>query len=155
MDKFPSSVRTSYVRLTLFFSLLGTLKPDEVLQFHTEDGSKLPNARAVSSAIHGHVSEDLQAANMSLLVMQFGQFLDHDITLTAEAEMCNKCGTEPVLCCDYYLEKKNYTIQEMPKNCWPIPIPVNDSIFHQNGPKCLEFKRSNRVACRAEHDLTQ
>ena len=126
------------------------LKPDENLIFKSPDGVELPNARLVSQVIHGRESEDFKAENMSLLVMQFGQFLDHDITLTAEAEMCHKCGAEPIRCCDYYLEQKNYTRNQMPQNCWPIPVPDSDPIFGQGaGPACLEFKRSQRTACRS------
>ena len=77
-------------------------------------------------------SEDVEAAQMSLLVMQFGQFLDHDITLTAESEMCLNCGQEPVLCCDYFLGRQNYTAQNMPDKCWPIPVPENDPFFEGN-----------------------
>ena len=145
-----------------FFHLVETenlARPDKNMNFFYENGSELPNARLVSEIIHGHETEDFKAENMSLLVMQFGQFLDHDITLTAEAEMCHKCGEEPVRCCDYYLELKNYTRDEMPENCWPIPIPTFDLIFNQNKegprpPRCLEFKRSQRAACRsARHGL--
>ena len=136
-----------------FFHLVEKLNlaiPDRNMNFFTNAGSELPNARLVSEIIHGHETEDFKAENMSLLLMQFGQFLDHDITLTAEAEMCHKCGEEPVRCCDYYLEQKNYTRDQMPENCWPIPIPTSDTIFNQNnGPKCLEFKRSQRAACRS------
>ena len=63
------------------------------------------------------------------MVMQFGQFLDHDITLTAEADMCHQCGEEPANCCDYFLQRKNYTAEQMPDSCWPIPISQNDPVF--------------------------
>ena len=45
--------------------------------------SKLPNPRVVSSAIH-RVQETEPKPPISLMVMQFGQFLDHDMTLTPE-----------------------------------------------------------------------
>ena len=55
---------------------------------------------------------------------------DHDITLTAEADMCHQCGEDlPVSCCDYFLELRNYTVEEMPENCWPIPIIPDDPVF--------------------------
>ena len=95
-------------------------------------------------------SEDPQDSNMSVMVMQFGQFLDHDITLTPEADMCRKCGNEPIVCCDYFLNLKNYTKEQMPEECWPIPVPQTDQVFvGPNAPKCLEFKRSAHVLCPA------
>ena len=64
------------------------------------------------------------------MVMQFGQFIDHDLTLTAEAEkICQTCDLEPIQCCDYYLGIRNYTIDQMPAECWPIPVPENDQVF--------------------------
>ena len=77
------------------------LQKDKV-KFVLENGRDLPNARLVSSVIHGLA--EVEAENgMSLMTMQFGQFLDHDITLTAESDMCHECGEEPIRCCDYFL----------------------------------------------------
>ena len=38
-------------------------------------GHTMYNARWVSTVIHGHPNEDLEDDQMSLMVMQFGQFL--------------------------------------------------------------------------------
>lgn len=49
-----------------------------------------------------------------------------------------------------FTENKNYTIDQMPDECWPIIVPGNDPIFTgSSAPKCLEFKRSQRTACRS------
>ena len=88
----------------------------------------------------------------STLVMQFGQFLDHDLTFTAEADhMCLECDIEqPPQCCDYYLGLRNYTIEQMPDDCWPISVPENDRVFQgSEAPRCIDFRRSLRSACRS------
>ena len=78
----------------------------------------------------------------SLMVMQFGQFLDHDVTLTAEADMCKSCGETVELCCTYFLGELNYRPEDMPNNCWPIPVPDKDPDF---GGKNLIFIQLNFV----------
>ena len=44
--------------------------------------SSLPSARTVSLAVHQAQEEASSHEPVSLMVMQFAQFLDHDLTLT-------------------------------------------------------------------------
>ena len=48
--------------------------------------SKLPSARKVSRIVHQGVNKGKEQSKFSQMVMQFGQFLDHDFTLTPEQE---------------------------------------------------------------------
>lgn len=57
-----------------------------------------------------------------------GQFLDHDITLTLEAET----GEED--CCADSAEEA--------EECFPIQIPDKDKVFQSCGQTCLDFVRS-------------
>ena len=45
--------------------------------------SNIPNPRAVSSGVH-RVQGNKKLPPISVMLMQFGQFLDHDMTLTPE-----------------------------------------------------------------------
>ena len=54
------------------------------------------------------------------MVMQFGQFLDHDITLTPESEVHGCCKEEG----------KN---GEFAYDCFPILIPDSDTTFANLG----------------------
>ena len=61
--------------------------PDGDMEFTSLlTGNRLPNARRVSVEIHGNTtgpnSNPTELPNISMMVMQFGQFLDHDLTLT-------------------------------------------------------------------------
>ena len=116
----------------------------------------LPNARVVSSVVHavGEVEKE-DARQFSLLVMQFGQFLDHDLTLTPQTPSCRGgCGAgeggEDNVCCeqflDYHANPNSFPNYTRRPECWPIPIK-DDPYFGEEGPKCLEFRRSLKVEC--------
>ncbi|KAM7295225.1 uncharacterized protein ISCGN_024730 [Ixodes scapularis] len=100
-------------------------------------GSPLPSPRLVSFAVHGDLSHPHQRYTMML--MQLGQFIDHDIAHTPLSEgadgatlRCRACNSP---------ERVN-------KECFPIPIPSNDPHFpsvsrkNPNIPQCLPFTRS-------------
>ena len=59
------------------------------------------------------------------MVMQFGQFLDHDITLTPESE-AHGCCTDDAITGVFAAE------------CFPINFPCNDPTFSNLG--CITYK---------------
>lgn len=82
---------------------------------------KLPSARLASSTLSP--DKNRQEERYSNMLMQFSQFLDHDITLSPETEVEDCChSTNP--------------------ECMPIDVPRNDSFYSKFGVECLPFTRS-------------
>lgn len=96
-------------------------------------GKPLPNPRKISTIVHGSLQSPKDFKH-TLALMQWGQFLDHDITLTPMIRVangslhdCRECDADP-------------------NSCSPIPVPEDDPYFPPNNtrtgrPKCIEFVR--------------
>jgi hypothetical protein len=69
----------------------------------------------------------------TLALMQWGQYLDHDLTSTAFEHLAN--GS--ILDCS---ECDQTSIRRNP-NCQPIPIKQRDPYFPVNTKKCIPFTR--------------
>jgi len=93
----------------------------------------LPNPRYMSQK--NHPDEDQPDTRYTHMVMQFGQFLDHDLTLTPKDESLN--------CCE----------DPTPNNpkCFTIPIPSRDRFYSWVNltATCLNFVRSTPVCQRS------
>ncbi|XP_039299555.1 peroxidasin-like [Nilaparvata lugens] len=90
----------------------------------------LPPARAVSSRVHRDFSRDHEH-NVTMMFVAWGQLIDHDLTLTAEAK-------EPVTrrdpdCCG-----------QGPKhaNCLPASVPHDDPFYRKYNQRCISVLRS-------------
>ncbi|KAL5017897.1 hypothetical protein ScPMuIL_003619 [Solemya velum] len=88
---------------------------------------KLPSARVVSNIVHKG-EQSLEDTKLSQWVMQWGQFLDHDVVLTPLTE--GSMGGGALECCN-----GDGCLSE----CFPIRIPEDDPFF--NGT-CMNFVRS-------------
>ncbi|RCN46952.1 heme peroxidase, partial [Ancylostoma caninum] len=103
----------------------------------------MPNPRVISNVVHrdvfvehGKVSDASISFQYSHMIMQFGQFLGHDIThapLSAgpsgEALNCSRCDS----------------FRTVSENCLPIPVPEDDPFFSpfvDGEPRCISFVRS-------------
>uniref|UniRef100_A0A2C9KH87 Uncharacterized protein n=1 Tax=Biomphalaria glabrata TaxID=6526 RepID=A0A2C9KH87_BIOGL len=94
-----------------------------------KDGYPLPNPRTISSYVHPSTSDP---AARTIMVMQWGQWLDHDITEFPVVTNANG----PVKCCG-----PNGTLPtgDTNPNCFPILLPCHEVNF---AGSCMEFVRS-------------
>ncbi|XP_053385641.1 peroxidasin homolog pxn-2-like [Mercenaria mercenaria] len=97
-------------------------------------GESLPNARTVSNVIHRTDGGIELSEKLKLFAMGYGQFLDHDFTLTPEQDAVGDCCDE--------------VSQADTDNCFSIIIPEDDQyqpLF--TAGYCMEVKRSSPVLC--------
>ncbi|NP_001388741.1 myeloperoxidase isoform X1 [Rattus norvegicus] len=95
-------------------------------------GFKVPLARQVSNAIVRFPNDQLtKDQERALMFMQWGQFLDHDITLTPEPATRFSFLTG--------LNCETSCLQQQP--CFPLKIPPNDPRI-KNQKDCIPFFRS-------------
>lgn len=85
--------------------------------------SRLPNPRLVSSTFHAfrNISDSLRTE----MLMQFGQFIDHDVVGTAKQDLdcCSELGQEMMTCFNVDLK--------------------NDTHFAKLNRTCMQFTRSS------------
>merc|ERR1712223_2376735 len=96
------------------------------------DGSKLESARKISMTVaemENFLNKNTDETQ-TVLVMQMGQFIDHDITH-------NPAHTIPN-CCDNYSVSDKSSLDD---RCFPIEIPADDP-FWKGKRRCMEFTRS-------------
>jgi len=110
----------------------GLMSPRE----RTIAGQTLPSPRLISVNIHNDVSAPHVRYN--LMMMQWGQFIDHDITFTP----VNKGFGDSILDC----RRCDAALTVHPE-CLPIPVPENDPFFPRRNVSsgqlfCLPFTRS-------------
>ncbi|CAG0893851.1 unnamed protein product, partial [Cyprideis torosa] len=99
-------------------------------------GRPLPSPRIVSSFIHSDVSR--LHNRYSMMMMQFGQFLDHDITFTP----VHRGFQDSLLDC-----RDCSSAQTVHPECFPIPVPQNDPYYppvnlSTGVPMCIPLVRS-------------
>ncbi|XP_053698823.1 chorion peroxidase-like [Sabethes cyaneus] len=106
-------------------------------------GKLLPSARKVSA----HLFDDMHVPDkhLNVLMMQFGQFIVHDITKS-------KSAAEKVECC---LHGGKLASSNLHVACFPISVSANDPFYSRFGVRCMEFLRTATVPkhrCQAGHD---
>ncbi|XP_055908197.1 uncharacterized protein LOC129943021 [Eupeodes corollae] len=91
------------------------------------EGGALSSARFVSLLVHGAKEGD---APLTLMIVQWGQLLDHDLTSTAQPRSIN--GSVPSCCGS----------KDFHPLCFPIKVPLDDPWLAPLKVRCLEFLRS-------------
>lgn len=96
-------------------------------------GQPLPSARDISRRLFPDV--DRPHSHLNVMVMQFGQFIAHDVTQSAS--IVDDRGN-PISCCSAD------DAQPMPSHfaCMAIPVAKDDEFYGRFGKRCINFVRS-------------
>ncbi|XP_065580861.1 peroxidase-like isoform X1 [Artemia franciscana] len=109
-----------------------------------KSGAELPNVRAIRSRVL--FDEDHPWNDATHMSMQWGQFLDHDLS---HVPMFRSANDSVIQCCS----SKNELLSPKKKHrhCFEVEIPANDKFFKSMGVRCLNMIRSviaPRADCR-------
>lgn len=100
--------------------------------------SPLPSARLISTTVT--VNDSIPDPDVTLITMQWGQFLDHDLTLTPGFSNNGSF----INCCSGPFT--GGTVSPPPhQECLPISVPANDPAYNPTGNEgitCMNFVRS-------------
>ena len=103
-----------------------------------KSGAPLPSARLVSINIVPDVDSPSEMDTHN--VMQWGQFVDHDITHTPLFRLSGE-ASEGIQCCEAD-GSGPYSKLFLHPECFPIEIPENDPFFMKHGQRFMHFVRS-------------
>ncbi|XP_044759009.1 uncharacterized protein LOC123316826 [Coccinella septempunctata] len=112
----------------------------------SKSGNKLPSARDISVNIHR--DKNVELPTVTLMFMQWGQFIDHDVVSTVKTRSFN--GSIP-RCCDRSGQSP-LPSEILHPSCLPIEVSRDDWLLGRFGVGCLEFTRS-APATRIDCDL--
>merc|ERR1719334_1182757 len=101
--------------------------------------SSLPSPRVITDSIMQQGDENTTESDHNThMVMQWGQFVDHDILGTSKSQFD---------CC-------NPEIRNLSR-CFPIFVPSSDSFYGEFGKNCLDFTRSDHHCRRDQNHAEQ
>ncbi|KAF6213079.1 hypothetical protein GE061_010793 [Apolygus lucorum] len=130
------AINTPFTRLMAPHFADGMNKPRESIT-----GNNLPLPRIVSRTIHPDEGYHDHAG--TVMIVAWGQFMDHDFTLTA-TPLDRHTKNEPEECCNRPAHLRH-------PYCMDVVIPEDDYFYKKYGVKCQDFVRSfpaARPGCR-------
>ncbi|XP_059610069.1 peroxidase [Phlebotomus argentipes] len=99
-------------------------------------GAELPNARVLSVDVFGE--RDVPDPKFTLLNMQWGQVITHDMSLQFGGSQAQKHATS---CCS--VEGHPEESRSLHTTCYPIVVPHNDPVLNNyNDQFCMDFVRT-------------
>ncbi|XP_052817904.1 peroxidase-like [Mya arenaria] len=99
----------------------------------------LPSPRLVSNTVHRARTDRRTDNTSTIMVMAFGQFLSHDLSITPEMKGPK---SRPFKCCR---NGHRAALSGPFDSCLPITIPESDMYFRSGD--CMEFVRSAAAVC--------
>uniref|UniRef100_A0A182SDF7 Heme peroxidase 1 n=1 Tax=Anopheles maculatus TaxID=74869 RepID=A0A182SDF7_9DIPT len=96
---------------------------------HTRSGNPLPNARKLSLNLFGET--EMEHPRNTLVSMQFGQFVAHDLSFTADAGGIQCCA-----------EGRVVPRELASSRCLPIEVAQDDPVLGVEGIECMNLVRT-------------
>ncbi|XP_022166792.1 peroxidase-like isoform X2 [Myzus persicae] len=115
---------------TPFLRLLNAEYSDGIYKFRQQsNGSQLPGAREINTQLFLN-NQRLDDDELNVLLMQWGQFIAHDITLLRpDTSVANCCAVQ--------------NLSKIPTQCQNvIDIPINDPVYLNKNKTCMSFNRA-------------
>ncbi|XP_025017963.1 peroxidase [Tetranychus urticae] len=100
----------------------------------SENGAPLPSARVLSLSLLPPSSQS--SSRYSLMLMVFGQFIDHDLTLTVTTRLTRSSGIQ---CCPSQAEIDPSLLHPA---CISVILPPDDPFYSQFRTNCMAVVRS-------------
>lgn len=105
----------------------------------SQNEEELPSARLVSAT--AALDKNLPHRKFNLAVMQWGQFLDHDLTLALSTTLDIEEHFGILCCVNNPTQDMRTAFPEHPA-CKPIDVPEDDRFYSRHEVKCLNFVRN-------------
>ncbi|KAK8763133.1 hypothetical protein V5799_034260 [Amblyomma americanum] len=105
-------------------------------------GSPLPSGRLVSQTLTNldRTGRPLEDPRATLMLMQWGQFVDHDVSLTTLS--VSRTGFPPKCC------RPLMSAEDVHPECMAIAVSWRDRFYRKFDATCMEFSRSAPAAKR-------
>ncbi|KAL6437081.1 hypothetical protein ACFW04_004997 [Cataglyphis niger] len=126
------SAMTAYTRVLFSQYFDGIQEPRRVGQTK----KPLPSPRLVSAALS--TANDQSDASRTLAVMEWSQFIAHDIAHTAVRKMVST--GKPISCCQP--DGDTLSPRHIHPDCSPISVPERDPVYGKHYIRCMNYVRS-------------